>query len=60
MAMDEFSVVLKARELINNVRPTAIPVPIEPYLERIGAVLRVDHTLGANEAGYTVEVKGKR
>jgi Zn-dependent peptidase ImmA (M78 family) len=60
MAMDEFSAVMKARQLVNKVAPTVIPVPIEPYLERIGAALRTDHDLGANEAGYTVEVKGKR
>jgi hypothetical protein len=59
MAVDELSVVLKARELINKVGPSAIPVPIEPYLEQLGAVLRVDDDLGANEAGYTVEIKGK-
>jgi Zn-dependent peptidase ImmA (M78 family) len=59
MAMDELSVVLKARELITKVGPSAIPVPIEPYLEQLGAVLRIDYDLGANEAGYTVEIKGK-
>jgi Zn-dependent peptidase ImmA (M78 family) len=60
MAMDELSVVLKARELINKVGPTALPVPIKPCLDQIGAVLRVDYDLGADEAGYTVEAKGKR
>lgn len=58
--MDELSVVLKARELVNKVGPTTIPVPIKPYLDQIGAVLRVDHDLGANEAGYTVDIQGKR
>jgi hypothetical protein len=60
MAMDEFSAVMKARQLVNKVSPAAIPVPIEPYLQQVGAVLRVDHDLGADEAGYTVEIKGKR
>src|SRR5580698_4123752 len=60
MAVDELSVVLKARELINEVDPTAIPVTIEAYLKHIGATLRVDHDLGVDEAGYTVEIKGKR
>jgi hypothetical protein len=59
MAMDELTVVLKARELISKVGPTAIPVPIEPYAEQVGAVLRVDHNLGADEAGYSVPVNGK-
>jgi hypothetical protein len=49
--MDEFSAVNKARHLVNKVGPTAIPVPIEPYLEQAGAVLHVDHDLGSDEAG---------
>jgi hypothetical protein len=57
--VDELFVVLKARELINKVGPTAIPVPIDAYLEHVDAVLRVDHNLGVNEAGYTVEIRGK-
>ena len=57
--MDEFSAVMKARELINKVGPNTIPVPIKPYLEQLGAVLRVAYDLGANEPGYTVEIKGK-
>jgi len=59
MVMDEFSAALKARELVNKVGPTAIPVPIQPYLDQIGAVLRIDKDLGPEEAGYTIEVKGK-
>lgn len=57
--MDEFSAVMKARELINKVGPNAIPVPIEPYLEKLDAVLRAAYDLSANEAGYTVEIKSK-
>jgi hypothetical protein len=59
MAMDELSVVLKARELINKVGPIAIPVPIKPYAEQVGAVLHVDHDLAADEAGYAFEKNGK-
>src|SRR5260370_24724481 len=59
MAMDELSVVLTARELINKVGPTAIPVPIKPYAEQVGAVLHVDHDLTAEEAGYAFEKNGK-
>jgi hypothetical protein len=43
--VDELSVVLKARELINKVSPTIIPVPIEAYVEHVGAVLRPRHDL---------------
>jgi Zn-dependent peptidase ImmA (M78 family) len=57
--MDELSVVLKARELINKVRPTTIPVPIKSYVEQVGAVLRVEHDLEPNEAGWSFESNGK-
>jgi Zn-dependent peptidase ImmA (M78 family) len=58
--MDELSAVLKARELVNKVCPTTILVPIKPYLDRLGAVLRVDYDLAASEAGYTVQIKDRR
>src|SRR4029077_8302509 len=55
-----FSVVMKARQLVSKVAPSTIPVLIKPYLEQLGAVLRIDYDLGADEAGYTVEINGKR
>lgn len=58
--MDEFSAELRARALVNKMSPTVIPVPIKLYLDQINAVMRRDYDLGAAEAGYTVEVKGKR
>ena len=57
MAVNELAVVLKARELVNEVDATAIPVTIGAYLKHIGATLHVDHDLGVNEAGYTIEIK---
>lgn len=57
--MDELSVVLKARELINKVNPTVIPVPIKAYVEQAGAVLRVQDDLEANEPGFSFENNGK-
>jgi Zn-dependent peptidase ImmA (M78 family) len=57
--MDELSVVLKAREFITEVGPTAIPVPINPYVEQVGAALHIDHDLAADEAGYAFEKNGK-
>jgi hypothetical protein len=57
--MDELSVVLKARELINRVAPTTIPVPIEAYVADIGARLRLDHDLGPDEAGFSIPSTGK-
>ncbi|SKA28836.1 protein of unknown function [Enhydrobacter aerosaccus] len=57
--MDELSVVLKARGLVNKVAPTAAPVPVEAYVAEIGAVLRKDSSLGPEEAGYSFP-KGDR
>jgi hypothetical protein len=52
-------VVLTARELINKVSPTIIPVPIEAYVEHIGAVLRPQYDLEPNEPGWCFESNGK-
>ena len=57
--MDGLTVVLKARELINKVGPTTIPVSIKAYVEHVGAVLRVEHDLAADEPGYSFESNGK-
>jgi Zn-dependent peptidase ImmA (M78 family) len=57
--VDELSVVLKARELINKVSPTIIPVPIEAYVEHVGAVLRPRHDLEPDEPGWCFESNGK-
>lgn len=59
MAVDEFSVVLKARQLVNKVGPTTIPVPIKPYVEHVGAVLRVEHDLDPDELGFSFENNAK-
>lgn len=55
MAMDEFSVVMEARRLVRMVNPTAIPAPVEAYVERVGAVLSVDMSLEDNEPGWSFE-----
>jgi Zn-dependent peptidase ImmA (M78 family) len=60
MAMDEFQVVLKARELVRKANPTTIPVPVELYAQEVGAVIRPQTDLGPDEAGYCFESKGKR
>ena len=57
--MDEFTVVMKARELVNKVRPSTIPVRVEDYVNQLGGVLRVEHDLDNNEAGYSFESDGK-
>lgn len=58
--MDEFQVVLKARELVRKANPTTIPVPVELYAQEVGAVIRPQTDLGPDEAGYCFESKGKR
>lgn len=60
MAMDEFQAVLKARELVRKVEPCTIPVPVELYAEEVGAVIRPQSDMGADEAGYCFESNGKR
>jgi hypothetical protein len=59
MDVDELSAVLKARELVNKVNPTTIPVPIKAYVEQVGAVLRLEYDLEANEPGWSFESNGK-
>lgn len=58
--MDEFQAVLKARELVRKVDPSAIPVPVEPYAEEVGAVIRPQNDMEPDEAGYCFESNGKR
>src|SRR5216684_2838566 len=58
--MDEFSVVLKARELVRLVQPTAIPAPVEAYVEPVEAILKIDMNLDDNEPGWSFENKGKK
>ena len=57
--MDELSVELKARELINKVNPTAYPVSLEAYAAAIGARISEDGDLGPDEDGWCVERGGK-
>jgi Zn-dependent peptidase ImmA (M78 family) len=60
MGMDEFQAVLKARELVRKVKPIAIPVPVELYAHEVGAVIRPQDDMDADEAGYCFESNGKR
>ncbi len=57
--MDELEVVTKARAFVAEVKPTDIPVPIEAYLNHIGAALRVEDDLEDDEAGFSFQNKGK-
>jgi hypothetical protein len=57
--MDELSAVLKARELVNKVSPTSLPVSVKAYADEIGAIIHVDEDLKPDEQGYCVDVNGK-
>lgn len=57
--MDEMTAVLKARELIAMVNPTVIPVAVEDYAAKVGAVIRVEIDLGQDEPGWSFENNGK-
>lgn len=56
--MDEFTVILKAREFVQRVKVNSIPAPVESYLQAFNCELKIDH-LAAGEAGYSFEHKGK-
>lgn len=57
--MDELSVVLKARALVNKIAPSTIPVPIESYVAEIDAVLHLDDSLGPEEPGWSFPKDGR-
>ena len=58
MALDEFSVVLKAQQFVREVDPTSIPVSLVPYLQKAGTELRQDD-LDLNEPGFSFPTAGK-
>ena len=60
MGLDEFTAVLKARQFVAKVKPTTIPVPVKPYLDEVGAILRPESDLLPDEPGWSFESKGKR
>jgi hypothetical protein len=57
--VDELSVVLKARALVNKVAATAAPVDMAAYVREVGAVLRMDRTLGHDEPGWSFKKDGQ-
>jgi Zn-dependent peptidase ImmA (M78 family) len=58
--MDEFTAVLKAREFVKKANPTTTRVPMEAYLDLVGAKLKLDRTMAADEAGCSFELNGRR
>lgn len=59
--MDEFSTILRARQLANEAGVNSAPVDIQKYLKvpSINAVLRVDYDLLADQAGSTTLIKDR-
>ena len=57
--MDELGAVLKARELVNKVNPTAVPVSVEAYVNEVKAILRPQTDLGPDEPGWSFNNDGK-
>jgi hypothetical protein len=51
MGLDEFSVVLKARQFIDDAGATGVPVHLEPYLKAARATSRELTDMAADEAG---------
>jgi hypothetical protein len=51
--MDELSVVLKAREFVNQVSPKTFPVSVKAYVAHIGGTMKVDCDLGSEEDGWS-------
>ena len=60
--MDEFSAILKARELVREAGIESVPVEIEKYLSvsRVNAVFRVDYNLPDDQAGSSTTISGRR
>jgi Zn-dependent peptidase ImmA (M78 family) len=58
--MDELSATLKAREFVNKVNPTAIPVSMAAYASHVGATIKKAYDLEGDEDGFSaVKPNGK-
>ena len=57
--MDEFSVVLRARNFVREAGPLVLPPSVEAYVQHMGGVLRHDSDLSDVEPGYSFESNGK-
>jgi len=57
--MDDSTAEFRARKLVSEVKPSQLPVPVAAYVEHVGAVLKVDHSLGDDEPGWSFEKSGK-
>ena len=58
--MDEFSVVLRARNFVREAGSPGLPPCVRAYAKHIGGVIRHEPDLPDDEPGYSFENKGKR
>ena len=58
--MDEKDAEFRARALIAETNPAALPVNVEDYAKKIGAVIKWDATMGPGESGSSFVNTGKR
>lgn len=63
--MDELDAMLRARRVSSSLTADHVRLPLEAYLKAMKSipddiVLRLDDTLGSDQAGHTVVVAGKR
>lgn len=57
--VNESTAEFRARQLVAAVKPSAIPVSVEAYASHVGAVVRRDPDLRADEPGFSFQNKGK-
>ena len=57
--MDELTAAIKARDLVQRVNVSSIPVQVEPFLVVFGCELKVDNGMSLNEPGYCLSKNGK-
>jgi hypothetical protein len=57
--MDELAVIVKAHSFIGKVRSLKAPVVLQDYLAEATAVMSVDNSLGADEAGMCMSKNGQ-
>ena len=57
--MDEFSVVLRARNFVREAGSPGLPPCVKAYAKHVGGVIRHDPDLSDDEPGYSFESNGK-
>lgn len=57
--MDEFTAAIKARELVQRINVSSIPVQLEPFLAALGCELKLDNEMGPHEPACCLSKNGK-